>query len=64
MKENKYDLEDRLIDFVLIVDDIVERLPDTRLSRHIAGQMVPVLLQRLIMVKLWQLNLEMISFIS
>ena len=40
MKEKKFDLEDRLIDFVLSVDDIVEELPDTRLGRHIAGQMI------------------------
>ena len=40
MTESKFDLEDRLIDFVLIVDDIVEKLPDTRLGRHIAGQMI------------------------
>ena len=40
MNENKYDLEDRLIDFVLIVDNIVEKLPETRLGRHIAGQMI------------------------
>jgi four helix bundle protein len=38
--ERKYDLEDRLIDFVLIIDEIIEQLPNTRLANHIAGQMV------------------------
>lgn len=40
MKEKTYDLEDRLIDFVLSVDDIVEKLPETRLGRHIASEMI------------------------
>lgn len=40
MKEKTYDLEDRLIDFVLSVDDIVEKLPETRLERQIASQMI------------------------
>ncbi len=40
MNENKYDLEDRLIDFVLTIDNIVEKLPQTKLGKHIAGQMI------------------------
>ena len=40
MKEKTFDLEDRLIDFVLSVDNIVEKLPETRLGRHIASQMI------------------------
>lgn len=40
MKEKTYDLEDRLIDFVLSVDDIIEKLPETRLGRHIASEMI------------------------
>ncbi|MCA1758989.1 MAG: four helix bundle protein [Bacteroidales bacterium] len=38
--ERKYDLEERLIDFVLRIDEIIEQLPNTRLANHIAGQMV------------------------
>jgi len=40
MKERTFDLEDRLIDFVLSVNDIVEKLPDTRLGRYVANQMI------------------------
>jgi four helix bundle protein len=39
-KEFKYDLEERLIDFDVIVSDIVEGLPATRLGNYIAGQLV------------------------
>lgn len=35
-----YDLEDRLIDFVLKIDEQIELLPNTRLANHLAGQMV------------------------
>ena len=35
-----FDLEDRLIDFALLMDNIVENLPNTRLGNHIAGQLV------------------------
>ena len=40
MKERKYDLEERLIDFVLQLDEITEKLPSTRLSNHLASQIV------------------------
>lgn len=40
MKEVKYDLEERLIDFAVLVSDIVERLPETRLGNYLAGQLV------------------------
>jgi len=36
----KYDLEERLIDFAVIITDIVEALPNTRLGNYIAGQLV------------------------
>ena len=39
-KTKKYDLEDRLIDFAVMVIDIVEALPATRAGNHIAGQLV------------------------
>ena len=34
------DLEDRLIDFAVRIGKVVDALPDTRLGRHIAGQLV------------------------
>ena len=36
----KYDLEDRLIQFALLIIDIVEMLPNTRAGNHIAGQLI------------------------
>jgi four helix bundle protein len=36
----KYDLEERLIDFAVIVSDIVEGLPATRMGNYLAGQLV------------------------
>ncbi|HSR17109.1 MAG TPA: four helix bundle protein, partial [Ignavibacteriaceae bacterium] len=41
MKQNKkYDLEDRLISFSLRIIDIVEKLPNTRVGNHMAGQLI------------------------
>lgn len=34
------DLEDRLLDFSVRVGKVVDALPDTRLGRHVAGQLV------------------------
>ena len=36
----KYDLEERLIKFTLLIIDIVEMLPSTRTGNHIAGQLL------------------------
>jgi four helix bundle protein len=36
----KFDLEDRLIQFSLLILDIVEALPNTRSGNHIAGQLL------------------------
>ena len=36
----KYDLEDRLIEFSLLIIDIVEKLPNTRAGNHIGGQLI------------------------
>jgi len=36
----KFDLEERLIDFSIDVIDIVEGLPDSRVGNHIANQLV------------------------
>lgn len=40
MKDTKYDLEERLIDFSIIVSDVVDGLPNTRLGNYISGQLV------------------------
>ncbi|QEC75510.1 four helix bundle protein [Mucilaginibacter ginsenosidivorax] len=40
MSNVKYDLEERLIDFAVLIADIVEALPNTRLGNYIAGQLV------------------------
>lgn len=34
----RYDLEERLIDFAVLVMDVVESLPNTRVGNHVAGQ--------------------------
>jgi four helix bundle protein len=39
-KDSKYDLEERLIDFAVIIADITEALPNTRMGNYIAGQLV------------------------
>ncbi|MFW5805645.1 MAG: four helix bundle protein [Bacteroidales bacterium] len=39
-KNRKYDLEKRLIDFTIIIMEIVEQLPKTRIGNHIAGQLI------------------------
>lgn len=36
----KYDLEERLIEFSLVVIDLVEILPSTKSGNHIAGQLI------------------------
>ena len=36
----KYDLEERLIQFALLIIDIIEMLPNTRAGNHIAGQLI------------------------
>ena len=40
MEKLVFDLEDRLIDFALRVDELIEALPNTRLANHIANQLV------------------------
>ncbi len=37
---NPEQLSDRLLDFAVRVGKVVDALPDTRLARHIAGQLV------------------------
>ena len=36
----KYDLEERLINFALLIIDIAEQLPTSRAGNHIAGQLL------------------------
>ena len=38
--ERKFDLEDRLIDFTVIIADVVESLPNTKVANHIGGQLI------------------------
>lgn len=40
MKYKVFDLEDRLIDFVLLVNEIVEELPNSKLGNHIGSQLI------------------------
>jgi four helix bundle protein len=40
MTKRIYDLEERLIEFVLKVDGVVEQLPNTRLANYLAGQII------------------------
>ena len=39
-EERKFDLEDRLIEFAIIITDIVEALPNTKAANHLGGQML------------------------
>lgn len=38
--DTRYDLQDRLIDFAVLVNQICESLPSTRMGKHVAGQLV------------------------
>ena len=40
MEKKRFDLEDRLIDFALKINEIVEALPNTKLGNHIGGQLI------------------------
>lgn len=40
MEKRIYDLEERLIEFVLKIDEIVELLPNCRLANQLAGQLI------------------------
>ena len=39
-KTKEYDLEDRLINFAVLMIDMVELLPNTKAGNHVAGQLV------------------------
>ncbi len=36
----KYDLEDRLIDYAVLIIEIAETLPNTKAGRHLSGQII------------------------
>jgi four helix bundle protein len=37
---NKYDLEERLISFALLIVEIVESMPNTKAANHLSGQLL------------------------
>lgn len=37
---NKHDLEERLINFAVLIIEIVESMPDTKAANHLAGQLL------------------------
>jgi four helix bundle protein len=39
-KMNKFDLEERLINFAVMIVEICENMPDTKASNHLAGQLI------------------------
>jgi four helix bundle protein len=39
-KARKYDLEERLIDYSVLVTEIVESMPNTKAGNHYAGQLI------------------------
>jgi len=40
MEAKKYDLEDRLIEFAIMVSDLIEQLPNTKLANHLGNQCI------------------------
>ena len=59
------DLEDRMLEFAARVGKVVDALPDTRLARHIAGQLVVAELRQLpTMLRPVLRRASVISFIS
>jgi four helix bundle protein len=40
MKERKYDLENRLLEYSLRIIKIIEKLPNNRVGNHVAGQLL------------------------
>jgi len=37
---NKFDLEERLIDFAVLIVEICENMKDTKASNHLSGQLI------------------------
>jgi len=40
MKEKKYDIEERLIDFTVVIIIFIESLPNTKSAIHLGGQLL------------------------
>ena len=40
MNSKKFDLEDRLIEFAVVISDIVDLLPNSRLGNYLSGQII------------------------
>ena len=40
IKDKKYDLEDRLIDFAVVIINFVEKLPNTKSANHLGSQIL------------------------
>jgi four helix bundle protein len=40
MNERKYDLEERLLEYSVMIIKLVEKLPSTRSGNHVAGQLL------------------------
>jgi four helix bundle protein len=40
MSKQKYDLEDRLLDYSVMIIKIVEKIPKSRTGNHVAGQLL------------------------
>jgi four helix bundle protein len=40
MKKKTYDLEERLLEYSVLIIKIVKQLPNTRVSNHVAGQLL------------------------
>jgi len=65
MEKRKFDLEDRLVGFAVLIISITESLNNTKAGNHIAGQLVrSAHLRRYNMVKHKVQNQEMILFIN
>ena len=39
-KERKFDLEERLIEYAILISDLIEQLPNSKLCNHIGGQLI------------------------
>ena len=62
---NKVDLEERLVDFAVLIIEIVNELPNTKAGNHLAEQLVRSgTSPALTMAKLRVENLEKILFIN
>jgi four helix bundle protein len=40
INERKFDLEERLVDYAILISDLIEQLLNTKLCNHIGGQLI------------------------